>query len=97
MVKGSPLFCRLAFDGRGNAAVKTFGDLEKAVQDLGGYDQGLYGERWVSYTKVQDKTKLPERHLSIFEWQRRTSKLSAGAGCDGRSVPRWQPDAVSSH
>lgn len=42
----------MAFDGRGNAIVKNFGDLEGAVNSLGGYDQGLYGERWVPFTKV---------------------------------------------
>lgn len=44
--------CRWAYDGRGNAVVRKISELEAAVDSLGGYKQGLYGEKWVSFTKV---------------------------------------------
>lgn len=43
---------RLAYDGRGNAVVAAAGDLEGAVQQLGGYKHGLYAERWTPFVKV---------------------------------------------
>ena len=43
---------RLAYDGRGNAVVRSREELEGAVQQLGGYGQGLYAERWAPFTKV---------------------------------------------
>ena len=44
--------CRLAYDGRGNAVVRSSGDLESAVAALGGFEHGLYAERWCPYQKV---------------------------------------------
>ena len=43
---------RLAYDGRGNAVVKSLAELEEAMEALGGQEQGLYGEKWVNFTKV---------------------------------------------
>ncbi|KAK9811859.1 hypothetical protein WJX72_011292 [[Myrmecia] bisecta] len=42
---------RLAYDGRGNAVVKTEADLPGAVELLGGYSRGLYAEKWAPFTK----------------------------------------------
>lgn len=36
---------RLAYDGRGNAVVKSEADIEAAVESLGGYAKGLYAEK----------------------------------------------------
>ena len=44
--------CRLAYDGKGNAVVKTAEDMDRAVQSLGGYEHGLYAERWAPFVKV---------------------------------------------
>jgi hypothetical protein len=44
---------RLAYDGRGNAVVRSAGELDAAVDALGGYEHGLYAERWCPYQKVQ--------------------------------------------
>jgi phosphoribosylaminoimidazole carboxylase (NCAIR synthetase) len=51
--------CRLAYDGKGNAVVKSLADLEKAMVSLGGQKQGLYGEKWVNFTKVHLRTFFP--------------------------------------
>ena len=42
---------RLAYDGRGNAVAKTAADLADAVAKLGGFEQGLYCEKWVPFEK----------------------------------------------
>ena len=42
---------RLAYDGRGNAVIKSTGEVEEAVASLGGYERGLYAERWVPFQK----------------------------------------------
>jgi phosphoribosylaminoimidazole carboxylase len=40
---------KLAYDGRGNAVVRTREDIPQAVKALGG--QGLYAEGWIPFTK----------------------------------------------
>ena len=40
---------KLAYDGRGNAVVKTAEDVETAFQKLGGKE--LYAEKWASFVK----------------------------------------------
>lgn len=42
---------RLAYDGRGNAVAKREEDLSSAVTALGGYDRGLYVEKWAPFVK----------------------------------------------
>ncbi|KAG6541490.1 hypothetical protein Mapa_017165 [Marchantia paleacea] len=42
---------RLAYDGRGNAVVRSKEDLVKAVSSLGGYERGLYAEKWAPFVK----------------------------------------------
>lgn len=44
---------RLAYDGRGNAVVRSLEELEGSVSQLGGYGQGLYAERWAPFVKVR--------------------------------------------
>lgn len=39
----------LAYDGRGNAVVDSPESLEAAVASLGGYERGLYAEKWVPF------------------------------------------------
>jgi phosphoribosylaminoimidazole carboxylase len=39
----------LAYDGRGNYAIRTFDDIEPALAALG--DRPLYAEKWVSFVK----------------------------------------------
>lgn len=39
----------LAYDGRGNAVVKSEEDIAAAVASLGGYEKGLYAEKWVPF------------------------------------------------
>ncbi len=36
---------RMAYDGRGNAVVKSEADIAAAVASLGGYEKGLYAEK----------------------------------------------------
>lgn len=40
---------RLAYDGRGNAVVNSLEDIDASVAALGGYERGLYAEKWVPY------------------------------------------------
>ena len=54
---------RLAYDGRGNAVVKTAGELDAAVAALGGYEHGLYAERWCPYQKVRTLRCCEGSHL----------------------------------
>uniref|UniRef100_A0A6S8IX41 phosphoribosylaminoimidazole carboxylase n=1 Tax=Dunaliella tertiolecta TaxID=3047 RepID=A0A6S8IX41_DUNTE len=42
---------RLAYDGRGNAVVKNAADIDSAVESLGGYETGLYAEKWAPFVK----------------------------------------------
>eukprot|EP00258_Populus_trichocarpa_P030648 XP_024446667.1 phosphoribosylaminoimidazole carboxylase, chloroplastic isoform X2 [Populus trichocarpa] len=42
---------RLAYDGRGNAVAKSEDELSSAVNALGGFDRGLYVEKWTSFVK----------------------------------------------
>eukprot|EP00798_Chlamydomonas_sp_ICE-L_P032526 gene32526-17239_t len=42
---------RLAYDGKGNAVVKTEADIESAVASLGGYEMDLYAEKWAPFVK----------------------------------------------
>uniref|UniRef100_A0A5B7BW77 phosphoribosylaminoimidazole carboxylase n=1 Tax=Davidia involucrata TaxID=16924 RepID=A0A5B7BW77_DAVIN len=42
---------RLAYDGRGNAVAKSEEELSSAVNALGGYDRGLYVEKWAPFVK----------------------------------------------
>ncbi|CAI5935233.1 unnamed protein product [Closterium sp. NIES-64] len=40
-----------AYDGRGNAVVNSQEDIEQAVADLGGFERGLYAEKWAPFIK----------------------------------------------
>ncbi|XP_057536791.1 phosphoribosylaminoimidazole carboxylase, chloroplastic-like isoform X1 [Amaranthus tricolor] len=42
---------RLAYDGRGNAVAKSDEDIPSAVTALGGYERGLYVEKWAPFVK----------------------------------------------
>ncbi|RXI02022.1 hypothetical protein DVH24_015371 [Malus domestica] len=42
---------RLAYDGRGNAVAKSEDELSSAVAALGGFDRGLYVEKWAPFVK----------------------------------------------
>ncbi|XP_040366430.1 phosphoribosylaminoimidazole carboxylase, chloroplastic-like [Rosa chinensis] len=42
---------RLAYDGRGNDVAKSKHDLSSIVTALGGFDRGLYVEKWAPFVK----------------------------------------------
>ncbi|KAF3949110.1 hypothetical protein CMV_024975 [Castanea mollissima] len=42
---------RLAYDGRGNAVAHSEEELSSAVAALGGFDRGLYVEKWAPFVK----------------------------------------------
>ncbi|XP_031253956.1 phosphoribosylaminoimidazole carboxylase, chloroplastic-like isoform X5 [Pistacia vera] len=42
---------RLAYDGRGNAVAKSEEELSSAINALGGFDRGLYVEKWAPFVK----------------------------------------------
>ena len=49
--KDSTVGFRMAYDGRGNAVIRGKGDIEMAVEALGGLDSDLYAEQWVPFKK----------------------------------------------
>ena len=53
---GCACLIRLAYDGRGNALVRGPAELEAAAARLGGYEHGLYAERWAPFVKVGPPT-----------------------------------------
>ncbi|XP_042493134.1 phosphoribosylaminoimidazole carboxylase, chloroplastic-like [Macadamia integrifolia] len=42
---------RLAYDGRGNAVARSRQELSSAIASLGGYNRGLYVEKWAPFVK----------------------------------------------
>ncbi|XP_061371352.1 phosphoribosylaminoimidazole carboxylase, chloroplastic-like [Gastrolobium bilobum] len=42
---------RLAYDGRGNAVASSEEELPSAIDALGGFDRGLYVEKWAPFVK----------------------------------------------
>lgn len=51
---GYPLMLKsrkLAYDGRGNAVAHCKEELSKAVSSLGGFERGLYAEKWAPFVK----------------------------------------------
>lgn len=51
---GCPLVLKkrtLGYDGTGNFTISTPADAEAGVQKLGGYETGLYAEKWCPFTK----------------------------------------------
>lgn len=51
---GYPLMIKsrhLAYDGRGNAVAHSKEDLHRAVSSLGGFERGLYAEKWAPFVK----------------------------------------------
>lgn len=42
---------RLAYDGRGNAVARSEEELSSAITALGGFDRGLYVEKWAPFVK----------------------------------------------
>ena len=42
---------RMAYDGKGNAVAKTAADVKEAVAKLGGFEKGLYCEKWVPFER----------------------------------------------
>lgn len=42
---------RLAYDGRGNYVIRSLEDIPKGATALGGYEKGLYAEKWAPFVK----------------------------------------------
>lgn len=42
----------MAYDGRGNAVVRSAADIPSAAAALGGYETGLYAEEWALFKQV---------------------------------------------
>ena len=42
---------RMAYDGKGNAVARTEADVKEAVAKLGGFEKGLYCEKWVPFER----------------------------------------------
>jgi phosphoribosylaminoimidazole carboxylase len=58
---------RMAYDGKGNAVAKTAADVADAVAKLGGFDAGLYVERWVPF----------RRELAVMVIRSKTGEVKA--------------------
>ncbi|KAG6700586.1 phosphoribosylaminoimidazole carboxylase, chloroplastic-like isoform X1 [Carya illinoinensis] len=57
---------RLAYDGRGNAVANSVEELSSAVTALGGFDRGLYVEKWAPFVKELAVIVARERDDSIL-------------------------------
>lgn len=57
---------RLAYDGRGNAVAKSEEELSSAITALGGFDRGLYVEKWAPFVKELAVIVVRGRDKSIF-------------------------------
>lgn len=57
---------RLAYDGRGNSVARSKEELPASVSALGGYDKGLYVERWTPFVKELAVIVARERDDSIL-------------------------------
>ncbi|KAI4384085.1 hypothetical protein MLD38_009852 [Melastoma candidum] len=56
---------RLAYDGRGNAVARSPEDIPAAVDALGGYERGLYVEKWAPFVKELAVIVARERNNSV--------------------------------
>lgn len=59
---------RLAYDGKGNAVVKTAADIDSAVAALGGYATGLYAEKWAPFVKELAVMVVRSRDGSVVSY-----------------------------
>ncbi|KAL3520935.1 hypothetical protein ACH5RR_019084 [Cinchona calisaya] len=57
---------RLAYDGRGNAVANSEEELSSAVNALGGYDRGLYVEKWAPFVKELSVIVVRGRDNSVL-------------------------------
>ncbi|KAJ4719695.1 phosphoribosylaminoimidazole carboxylase [Melia azedarach] len=57
---------RLAYDGRGNAVAKSEEELSSAITALGGFDRGLYVEKWAPFVKELAVIVARGRNSSIL-------------------------------
>ncbi|KAH9699085.1 AIR carboxylase [Citrus sinensis] len=57
---------RLAYDGRGNAVAKSEEELSSAITALGGFDRGLYVEKWAPFVKELAVIVVRGRDKSIL-------------------------------
>jgi phosphoribosylaminoimidazole carboxylase (NCAIR synthetase) len=58
---GYPLMIKsrkMAYDGRGNAVAHSVDKLAEAVQVLGGFERGLYAEKWAPFEKVKSASSV---------------------------------------
>jgi len=68
---GTPLMLkakRLAYDGRGNAVVKSPGDAAAAAAQLGGFGHGLYAEKWAPFVKELAVMVARERNGNVVAY-----------------------------
>ncbi|KAM3705241.1 hypothetical protein ACJW31_03G065900 [Castanea mollissima] len=63
---GYPLMKRLAYDGHRNAAAHSEEELFPAVAALGGFDRGLYVEKWATFVTEMAVIVARGRDNSIF-------------------------------
>ncbi|OMO96233.1 hypothetical protein COLO4_15406 [Corchorus olitorius] len=70
---------RLAYDGRGNAVAKSEEELSSAVAALGGFDRGLYVEKWAPFVKAPADVPWKIRKLANDVAYKAISSLE-GAG-----------------
>lgn len=58
----------LAYDGKGNAVVKSAADIDSAVETLGGYAKGLYAEKWAPFVKELAVMVVRSRDGSVVSY-----------------------------
>eukprot|EP00195_Chlamydomonas_chlamydogama_P017140 CAMPEP_0202897624 /NCGR_PEP_ID=MMETSP1392-20130828/6334_1 /ASSEMBLY_ACC=CAM_ASM_000868 /TAXON_ID=225041 /ORGANISM="Chlamydomonas chlamydogama, Strain SAG 11-48b" /LENGTH=613 /DNA_ID=CAMNT_0049583309 /DNA_START=147 /DNA_END=1988 /DNA_ORIENTATION=+ len=86
---------RLAYDGRGNFVVRSAADIDKAVAALGGYEQGLYAEKWAPFVKELAIMVVRSRDGSVVSYPL-VETIHKDNICHVTEAPAEVPDAVSS-
>lgn len=85
---------RMAYDGKGNAVAKTAGDLSDAVAKLGGYDKGLYCEKWVPFVRELAVMVVRSKSGEVRAYPV-TETVHANNICDVTTTPANIPASVA--
>ena len=85
---------RMAYDGKGNAVAKTAADLQDAVAKLGGYDAGLYCEKWVPFVRELAVMVVRSKSGEVKAYPV-TETVHANNICDVTTTPANVPSHVA--
>ena len=85
---------RLAYDGKGNYVIKTPDDLDAGVAALGGYDHGLYAEKWAPFVKELAVMVVRSANGSVVSYPL-VETVHKDNICHVTEAPAGVPDSVA--